>query len=99
VDGYLTDGAMQPLDPILFRELPVIQKIIEDETWLEGERRGCHVLPSDRVVRERVCNIILRIGHQLRESLNASTRPSSASCATGSNNSTLDLPPQSPEAA
>lgn len=60
---------MNPLDPVVFRELPVIQKIIQDETWLEGERRGCHVHSDDHVVRERVCEIILRIGQQLRESL------------------------------
>ena len=63
---------MNTFDPILWRELPIIQKIIQDETWLEGERRGCHVRPDDGVVRENVCQIILRIGHQLRESLSAS---------------------------
>jgi hypothetical protein len=58
---------MKSLDPVLFRELPLIQKIIADETWLEGERRGCYVRPDDRVVREKVCEIILRVGQQLRE--------------------------------
>lgn len=58
---------MKALDPILFRELPLIQKIIQDETWLEGERRGCRVTADDRVVRDKVCQVILRIGHQLRE--------------------------------
>lgn len=55
-------------DPILYRQLPVIQKIIDDETWLEGERRGCRVSPDDPVVCENVCQVILRIGQQLRES-------------------------------
>jgi hypothetical protein len=64
---------MNPTDPVLFRELPVIQKIIQDETWLEGELRGCQVRPDDRVVRERVCAVILRIGQQLRDSITAST--------------------------
>jgi hypothetical protein len=63
---------MSPLDPVIFRQLPVIQKIIQDETWLEGERRGCCVTPDDRVVRENVCQVILRIGQQLRDSINAS---------------------------
>ena len=63
---------MIPTDPVLHRELPVIQKIIQDETWLEGERRGCQVAPTDQVVRERVCEIILRIGQELRDSLSAS---------------------------
>jgi hypothetical protein len=60
---------MNSVDPVLFRELPVIRKIIEDETWLEGERRGCPVSPYDPAVREKVCLVILRIGAQLRESL------------------------------
>jgi hypothetical protein len=69
---------MPPLDPILFRELPVIRKIVDDETWLEGERRGCAVSPHDPAVREKVCLVILRIGAQLRESLTraeAAARP------------------------
>jgi hypothetical protein len=56
-------------DAFLFRELQVIQKIIQDETWLEGERRGTYVSPDDPVVRERVCLIVLRIGQSLRDSL------------------------------
>jgi hypothetical protein len=45
----------------------MIQKIIRDETWLEGERRGCPVSSADSVVRENVCRIILRVGQQLRD--------------------------------
>jgi hypothetical protein len=59
---------MSALDPIILRELPVILRIIRDETWLESERRGCCVSPDDRVVRENVCQVVLRIGKQLRES-------------------------------
>lgn len=62
-------------DPILFLELPIIQKIIHDETWLEGERRGCSVDAHDPVVRENVCQVVLRIGQQLREVLNAAVGP------------------------
>jgi hypothetical protein len=60
---------MLPADPVLYRQIPVIQKIIQDETWLEGERRGCYVRPDDRVVRENVCRVILRVGHEIRESV------------------------------
>lgn len=60
-------------DPVVFRELSVIQKVIEDETWLEGERRGCWVPKDDPVVRENVCLIILRIGADLREALTNET--------------------------
>jgi hypothetical protein len=57
-------------DPIVSLEIPVIQKIIQDETWLEGERRGCFVISLDPIVQERVCEIILRLGQELRRSLN-----------------------------
>jgi hypothetical protein len=59
--------AVRTFDPILASQLPMIEKIIADETWLEGERRGCWVSPKDPVVRENVCRIILRVGQQLRE--------------------------------
>lgn len=65
---------MLPLDPVLLREIPVIQKIIQDEMWLEGERRGCPVLPNDAVVRENVCRVILQIGEKLREIVTAAER-------------------------
>ncbi len=62
-------GKMTPLDRIVYFELPLIQKIIEDETWLEGERRSCWVASDDPVVIENVCRVILRVGRQLRESI------------------------------
>jgi hypothetical protein len=63
---------MNPFDPVLSRQLPLIRKIIDDETWLESERRGCRVGSDDRVVRDKVCQVILRIGQQLRDSLSSS---------------------------
>jgi len=62
---------MNPFDPVLLSEIPVIQKIIRDEMWLEGERRGCPVPAHDTTVRENVCRVILRIGRELRESIEA----------------------------
>jgi hypothetical protein len=56
-------------DPVLHHQIPVIQKIIQDETWLEGERRGCRVAADDRVVRENVCKVILRVGGEMRETI------------------------------
>lgn len=56
-------------DPVLRLQFPIIAKIICDETWLEGERRGCWVSPQDPVVVERVCAVVLRIGAQLRAQL------------------------------
>lgn len=76
---------MLPADPVLLRQIPVIQKIVADETWLEGERRGCFVASTDRVVRERVCQVVLRIGQQLRESMTAQLE--------AQNNSTTDARP------
>jgi hypothetical protein len=60
---------MPQLDPVIFREIPVVQKIIRDETWFEGERRGCYVPPDDPVVRDNVCQVVLRIGRELREAV------------------------------
>lgn len=57
---------------IVFRELPVIQQIIADETWLEGERRGAWVAPEDPRVVENVCAVILRVGAELRAGLERS---------------------------
>lgn len=54
---------------IVSRQIPVIRKIIEDETWLEGERRGCEVAPNDGAVRENVCRVVLQIGQQIRDSI------------------------------
>jgi hypothetical protein len=61
--------AVTQLDPIVSCELPVIQRIIQDETWLEGERRGCFVLSEDPLVQEHVCQVIFRIGRELRMSI------------------------------
>lgn len=53
-------------DPIIERQLPHIARIIQDEAWLEGERRGCPVSGDDPVVREKVCDVVLRVGAELR---------------------------------
>jgi hypothetical protein len=66
---------MPPADAVLHQQLPIIRKIIADETWLEGERRGCPVTPDDRVVRDRVCGIVLAVGQQLRDSLTRNLSP------------------------
>jgi hypothetical protein len=75
-------------DPILASQLPMIERIIADETWLEGERRGCWVSSQDPVVRENVCRVILRVGQQLRERAQrlaaigeAAMRDAAAGCA------------------
>lgn len=60
---------MSAHDPIIQHQLLIIHQIIHDETWLEGERRGRYVPPHDRVVRENVCGVVLRIGQQMRDSL------------------------------
>jgi hypothetical protein len=51
---------------MLVRQRSMIQKIVADETWLEGERRGRCVEPTDPVVRHNVCNVVLQIGADMR---------------------------------
>lgn len=53
-------------DPVVVRQLPLIAKIIADETWLEGERRRRPVDPDDGIVRENVCLVVLRMGAEMR---------------------------------
>ena len=77
---------MAQLDPVVFRELPVIQKVIDDETWYEGERRGCYVSQDDPVVRENVCMVILRIGRELRERFTAQLAAQSGQVSSDSHN-------------
>ena len=57
---------MNTRDPVLSIQRPMIQKIVADETRLEGERRGHYVDPADPVVRHNVCNVVLQIGADMR---------------------------------
>ena len=51
----------------IYRELPDIAKIVENECWHEAQRRGCPVDPHDDVIRQRVADIILQgAGEHLR---------------------------------
>jgi hypothetical protein len=50
----------------------MIQKIIHDETWVEGERRGCPVEATDPVIRENVACVVLRVGAQMRAACSGS---------------------------
>ena len=57
---------MNPRDPVLARQRSMIQKIVADETWLEGERRGRFVDSTDPTVRHNVCTVVLQIGAEMR---------------------------------
>ena len=70
-------------DPVVQRQFPVIVKIVQDETWLEGERRGQAVSAHDPTVVENVCQVVLRVGGELRERFAATpveTPPLNDSC-------------------
>jgi hypothetical protein len=58
---------MDTPDPVMKRQLPLIAKIVSDETWLEGERRGQPVEPRDPVVQLKVSTIVLALGQSMRE--------------------------------
>jgi hypothetical protein len=59
---------VSPEAEFIAAELPEIAKIIHNECWLEGERRGCAVDRYDPVVLERVAAIILGgVGAHLRQ--------------------------------
>lgn len=58
---------MSPEIEVIREELPEVARIVRDECWLEGERRGCAVPPSDPAIRLRVADIILAsAGEEIR---------------------------------
>lgn len=68
----------KPLDPVLRLQLPRIEQVIRDETWYEGERRGCPVAANDPVVRDNVSGVILRLGAQWRTEITENLRQTGA---------------------
>ena len=67
-DDMLTKkiGTMS-IQELMKRERPLIEKIIQDETWLCGERRREPVSHHDQEVVDRVCRIIMIDGAKIRE--------------------------------
>ncbi len=58
---------MDPECDIIRAELPEVEAIINNECWLEGERRGQPVDRSDAAIQKRVAEIILGgVGADLR---------------------------------
>ena len=58
---------MNSFDPVLPIQRAMIAQIVANETWYEGERRGCAVHPDDPAVRHNVCIAVLRCGGYMRE--------------------------------
>ena len=50
---------MSPESKFIRSEIPDVKNIVENECWLEGERRGQPVDAQDDTIRERVAQIIL----------------------------------------
>lgn len=50
---------MSPETELIQAEIPDVAAIIRNECWLEAERRGSPVEPSDPAIRVRVADIIL----------------------------------------
>lgn len=56
------------IDSIAFiqAERMIIEKIIRDETWYEGERRGRSVPADDMSVMRKVCEIVRRHDKEIK---------------------------------
>lgn len=64
------DQEMSPESEFIQAEIPEIERIVRNECWLEGERRGCPVDRHDPAIRERVADIILTtVGAKLRREI------------------------------
>jgi len=50
---------MDPESEFIRSEIPDVKNIVDNECWLEGERRGEPVDAHDKTIRERVAQIIL----------------------------------------
>ena len=51
---------MNPESEFIRTEIPDVKRIVENECWLEGERRGEPVDAHDKTISERVAQIILK---------------------------------------
>jgi hypothetical protein len=61
---------MSPEAEFIQAEILPVRQILQDECWLEGERRGTQVDPGDEVVQNRVAEIILSgMGERLRHNM------------------------------
>ena len=52
---------------IISAEILVIEKMIDDECWYEGERRHTYVPKDDKIVQQHIREIIMLVGHIIRE--------------------------------
>ena len=52
------------------RELPILARVVANETWLEGERQGREVDPHDPEVIARVAAVVAEHGAEWREKAN-----------------------------
>jgi len=52
---------------IIDEEVPMVEHIVEDEMWLEAERRHCDIQNNDPEVQKHVAEIIREKGVELRE--------------------------------
>jgi hypothetical protein len=56
-----------PSSDVIKAEVPLVEKIIRDETWYEGERRGTYVDPSDTRVQARVVDVVEKCADRIRK--------------------------------
>ncbi len=64
----------KPLDTLIIKEeAAIVEKMVDDETWYEGERRGCFIPKDDPTVMDKVFNILhdngLKIYNEVKEKL------------------------------
>lgn len=52
------DGNQDLSREVIKKEAEVVSKMIDDETWYEGERRNMEVAKDDPVVKDKVCDIL-----------------------------------------
>jgi hypothetical protein len=52
-------------EEVIKAEIPIIEKIVRDETWYEGERQGHSVNAEDPTVSKKVAEILNKYGNKI----------------------------------
>jgi len=60
-------GKKTPPSELIKAEIPIVEKIIRDETWYEGERRGAFVDPNDPTVQSKVVEVVEKCADKIRD--------------------------------
>lgn len=60
---------------VIRKEVEVVRKMIDDETWYEGERRHMMVDRNDPTVMGKVCDLLMDMGSRIYKEVEETLKP------------------------